>query len=314
MVPESNPAFHAWPRTFVLATLVLYLLPFALVRIPSFERWGGSAFGPALDYAYNLPHQDADIVIFGDSSAAVGIDPRQLSAALGLKAINLPNTGASLHVVGDASLRRYLALNKPPRLIVLYFAAWNLDYAHEPAGPRIYEGEEILARRGSLREIAGFVRKNPLESLRFPLRFYLTNLPNALRQVVRREDPVGEVAATQGYSDPLFRRPPLPAPCEIPAELLRQVPLTTAQTLIETYRSPRTQVLFVVAPMPACSNAGVLTSRSYQLLNAGPVQVLPISSFKMDFAYVHLRPPAVPANTAYLATSIRAALQSRGAP
>ena len=309
--PNPNPAFRPWPRTFLLTFSVLYLLPFALIRIPSFERWGGSSFGPALDYAWNLPSQNADVLLFGDSSAAVGIDPRQLSAELGLKAINLPNTGASLHVVGDASLRHYLATNRPPKLIVLYFAAWNLDYAHEPAGTRIYEGEEILARHGTLPAIARFVRDHPLDTLRFPLRFYLSNPPTALRTAARGEHPVEEIAATQGYSDPLARRPALPEPCDIPKELLRQVPRNTAQDLIRAYRTPQTRVLFVVAPMPACTNAGQLTARDYSSLPAAPIQLLPAADFKLDFAYVHLRPSAVPANTTHLAQLIRSALLPR---
>ena len=211
--PAPNPA-APWLKAFTITLLSLYLLPFALVRLPSFERFGGSPFGPALDYPYTLQHADADILIFGDSSAAVGLDPRQISAELGLKTINLPNTAASLQVLGQSSLDHYLGANKPPRLIVFYFAAWNLDYAQEPLGTYIFEGEEILLHRGSLRQILTFFRAHPAEAFSFPRHFYLADPQNALKTFLRHHHPAAEVAATKATSthSPTARRSRSPAP------------------------------------------------------------------------------------------------------
>ena len=308
MPPSApNPAAR-WLKTFILTFLFLYFLPFALVRIPSFERWGGSPFGPALDYPYTLQHADADILLFGDSSAAVGLDPQRISSELGLKTINLPNTGASLQVLGQAGLDRYLAANKPPRLIVFYFAAWNLDYAHAPLGDHIFEGEEILLRRGTLRQIVAFFRHQPVELLNFPRYFYLADPENAAKMFLRHRHPAAELARTQGYFDPLANRPPLREPCTFPPELLRGVPQTTSLGLIKQYRTAHTRVAFVIAPMPACTNAGLMTFRTYPALDAAPIRLLPVAAFKQDFAYVHLRPSSVPANSTHLADLIRTQL------
>jgi hypothetical protein len=289
---------------------VLYLFPFFIIRIPSFERWGGSSFGPALDFGFQVPHEDADIVIFGDSTAAVGIDPRQMSADLGLKVLNLPNTGASLHVVGDMNLQRYLQTNRPPRLIVFYFAPWNLNYSHERPGARVYEGEEMLARHGSFRKIAAFVAENPIDSIQFPFRFYSANPPNAIRNLFRHEHPTEEVRTAMGHADPLSRRPPLGAPCVFPKDLLVEHPDTTARELIRTYQTPQTQVLFYVAPMPACDNVNILTSRHYDDLAAAPARQLPVAAFKMDFAYAHLLAAAVPEATLNLTIAVRSRVQN----
>ncbi len=302
---DPNPAAR-WLRAFALTFLFIYLLPFALVRLPSFERWGGSPFGPALDYPYTLQHVDADVLIFGDSTAAVGLNPQLISAQLGLKTINLPNTAASLEVLGQSALDAYLAANRPPRLIVFYFAAWNLDYAHEPLSEHAFEGEEILLRRGSLAQIAAFARAHPVEILNFPRHFYLADPPSALKQFLRHRHPAADVAATQGYFDPLTGRPPLPEPCTFPPELLRHPPETTARELVSRYTSTQTRTLFIVAPMPACTNAAQMSARSYPALAADNIRLLPVANFKQDFAYVHLRPPYVAANSAHLAEDIRA--------
>lgn len=308
--PSSNPTAR-WLKTIFFLTLLLYLLPFALVRIPSFEHWGGSPFGPALDYPFTLAHADADVILFGDSSAVVGIDPRQLSRELGLNVMNLPNTGASLQVLGQSSLDHYLAANQPPRLILFYFAAWNLDYAHEPLSAHLYEGEEVLLRRGTAQQVWRFTRRQPLEMLNFPWRFYLENLPNGLKSLIRDTDPAVGVALAQGYLDPLSRRPALPETCAIPSELLRAVPDTTARFLLEHYRTGSTQVVFTLAPLPLCAQVELLAARRYPALGAEPVVTLPASSFKQDFQYIHLRREAVPANTDRLARLIRAALARR---
>ena len=304
------PPFRRYLRWSATLFLALYLAPAFILRIPSFEHWGGSSFGPALDYGFQIPHQDADIVIFGDSSAAVGLDPLQMSAALGLKVINLPNTGASLHVVRDMNLKRYLASNKPPRLIVFYFTPWNLDYSHEPAGGRIYEGEEMLVRHAGPTQIATFASTHLIDTFQFPFRFYSANPPNALRTALRHEHPSQDVAQAMGHADPLSRRPPLTPPCTFPTDLTRTKPTTTARTLIHTYTTQNTQTLFYIAPMPACTNVDAFTTRSYREVNAAPPRVLPVASYKLDFAYTHLLPEAVPQATATLAEAIRARLAS----
>ena len=288
--------------------LLLYFFPFSIMRIPGLERWCGSSFGPALDFGFQVPHENADIVIFGDSSAAVGIDPRQMSVDLGLKVLNLPNTGASLHVVGDMNLRRYFKTNNPPRLLIFYFTPWNLNYTHEPAGPRVYEGEEMLARHGTLREIAAFVLENPMDSIQFPFRFYSANPPNAIRNLFRHENPTEKVRTALGHADPLSRRPPLNAPCLFPKDLLVEHPDTTAKELIQTYRSTQTDVLFYLAPMPACDNVSVLTSRMYPQLMADPPRELPVNSYKHDFAYAHLLSSAVQEATHQLTEVVRSRL------
>ena len=298
--PDQTRATR-WLKTFAIACVFLYLLPLALVRIPSFEEWGGSPFGPALDYPYALPRTDADIVLFGDSSALIGVDPRILSKSLSLKAINLPNTAGSLQVLGQSGLDLYLSRNKAPRLIVFYFAAWNLDYAHAPLGHHLYEGEEVLMHHGTLRQIVDFTRAHPLEMLDFSRRFYSTNLPRTIRTILKRQHPATDVAAGKGYFDPLLNRPPLPAPCTIPPELTHPVATDTIRNLLSSYRNAQTQVAFFVAPMPACTNIAEMTSRDYSQLSPTGLHCMPVADFKQDFAYVHLRPAAVPENTARLA-------------
>ena len=78
---EKRPAPARFGRYLLLLLLVPglgYLLMFPLVKFPQlgFDRWGGSKWAPVLDYSYHAAGANADRVIFGDSSAFLGIDPR----------------------------------------------------------------------------------------------------------------------------------------------------------------------------------------------------------------------------------------------
>ena len=299
-MPAASTLARRYLRTCLLLCALLYCLPFALLRTPSFERWVGSPFGPALDYGYTLQHQNADILLFGDSSAAVGLDPLQLSRALNLTVINLPNTGASLQVVGDQVLRRYLQHNRAPRLIVFYFVPWNLDYAHQPRGPIVYEGEEVLFRHGSRQDVVAYVRHHPADVFRFPLLFYSINPIAAARAVWHHRHPVQAVAASHGYADPMAHYPSLAEPCTLPPTVLSDPSHQTIEDLLRTYTTPQTRTLLYLAPIPACTNASALTSRFYPVLHAAASRTLPVVDFKSDVTYAHVRPNAVSEVTAAL--------------
>ncbi len=306
----ADPAHAAhWWRWFLGVFAVLYVLPFFLIRAPHFEAWGGSNFGPALDYSFNLSHKDADIVLFGDSTAVTGINPRLLSSQLGLSVVNLPNTGASLHVVSDMALQHYLATNKPPRLIVFYFSPWELNYSHEPAGGFVYEGEEVLAIHGSPREIAAFVRQYPAMALRFPIYFYAANITTVAHAVLHGGRTADESRNSADYTFPNVRSQALTSPCEISPSRAEQTGDDTARTLLTRYRTPQSDVLLYLAPIPACSNAATVAARTYVGLTPAPPTILPAPFFSDDLNFDHPLAHNVPQATGLLAQAVRQRLQ-----
>jgi hypothetical protein len=90
--------FLAW---LLLPLLIVYLGGFVIACMPGYERWSGSKWAPTLEYAFQTEGQNADIVVYGDSTALYGVDPLQMERDLGLKVVNLPNTMGRLPVVDD---------------------------------------------------------------------------------------------------------------------------------------------------------------------------------------------------------------------
>lgn len=54
---------HRYLALLIIPPLLGYLFGFFLVRMPGYERWGGSQFGPVLDYAFQTANQNADVLI-----------------------------------------------------------------------------------------------------------------------------------------------------------------------------------------------------------------------------------------------------------
>ena len=314
----SGPRSHSDSRTnqrvatfFVWLFLIpgiLYLTAIPLVRLPSYEHWGPSHWGPMLDYAWNAQGVNADVVIFGDSSAFLGIDPHLVDNQLGIKSVVLPNTVGSLPVNQDQALESYLAHNSRPRLLVLYFTAWDLNYG-ATTDTRLYEGEEMLLRHDSLADIARFAVKHPLELPAFPLRNYSTVGPTIVKSILHGDNRAVSTAAALGHVDDREDYPPLGADCSLPARYLKADRVDSVRALASKYKLRGYNVVVYLAPMPACSNAVQLTHGTFDGLALAPPAALPPASFKGDGFYAHINPGSVAQSTQTFISVLRHVIQ-----
>lgn len=305
--PLSPLRYRRYFLWAALPFLLLYLLPFLLIRAPHFERWSASPFGRDLEYGITARNVDADVVIYGDSSALYGIDPVRMSHELGLKVFNIPNVFPSLIVTGDLGLRRYLQSNKPPRLIVIYTTAWNLDFSHAGVDAA-YEGDEMLLRHGSAGELARFYGPHLTELLRFPFLFYLFNSSLKWSTISGGAVLPPATESTLGHRIMQLTRP-LPDACMLsPAHAQGGFPIQTGHQLVPQYSSPQTSVMVYVAPMPACSNVPDLARERYAELPAAPPLLLPPSVFVDDDSNAHPLDKKVSLVTDLLVAAIRARL------
>ncbi|HEX9199693.1 MAG TPA: hypothetical protein VF865_09050 [Acidobacteriaceae bacterium] len=307
-MPEPRRVLRRYLLWLLAVPVFVYCFGFALVRMPGFERWGGSLYGPSLDFGFGASGVNADVVIFGDSSALYDLRPLEMSAALGVKTINLPNTAGSLAVTDDMALRDYLGRNTPPRLIVFYFSAWNLDYLRYEDMHLIYEGEEMLARHGSFSEILSFAKRHPDGPLLFPLEMYSVTPKAGVMAAVRRQDRVSAIAASMGHMDAASRGQHLDSSCVISSNLAGRLNMDSARSLALRYRSAQTAVLIFIAPVPECRNASQVAGRSYAAISAAPPKLMQASSFWDDGFYTHLDPSAISEATADLVEAVRPAL------
>jgi hypothetical protein len=293
--------------------LALYLLPWFLIRTPHMEDWAGSIYGAVMDYGYDTAGLNADVLLVGDSSLIMGVDPGMVSRALGLKVISLPNTIGSLRTNGEIVLNRYLKANRPPRLIVMYLNPWNLDYSHSDDGLSFYEGEEMMLRHGTAAEVFQFFLKHPTATLEFPYRFYLANPKNAWETFIHHRHPGLITHQTGGHYNALYMFGLLTGPCTLPSSKLDKIPMDSAREFLAEYNTPRTRAVVYLAPLPDCTNADVVTQRSYAAIGTVPPKVLPASDFLHDPFYAHVQPGGVADSTRVFTAFLRIALASQSA-
>ena len=311
--PARRPVNVRFLVCLIGLPLCLYLLPFLIIRTHAFIRLAGSQFSPSLDYSFTTAGQNADIVIYGDSSAFYGVSPLQMSQDLGLKVINLPNTGGSLPVIDDLPLRYYLSVNKAPKLVVFYFSPWDLNYQQENSR-FLFEGEEVLLRHGSAKEIGAFALKHPSDALEYPFMAYSTGPKAALVSALHHDDRFKVIAANRGHLESASvsaggRKAVtnVESPCILPARFFGKGS-GSVQELRAKYAAKNIRILVYLAPVPACENVGVVTTEDYSSVNAATPNVLPPSSFRDDGFYIHLDPSAVPSATSALSSAVKQAL------
>jgi hypothetical protein len=290
-----------------------YVGVFLFVRyFPGYDRKIGGLYGPALDYGFSVRHADADVVVFGDSSALFGFSPAEVSQALGVSVINLPNTYGSLPVTRDDALESYLRHNKAPRLVVFYMAAWELDFMHAAPNPHLFEGEDMLVRHGSLGGIASYMAAHPDSMLKFPFRFYATVPKSSLSSKLRHRDFGAVVEATHGHLDYERRDAGLLGPgCRIPGEMVAATRTASIEEMLRKYRSASTRTMVYLAPIPACSGSWTLSERSYLGGTVASPKIMSAGYFGDDESYAHLQPEAVHQSTQFLIDALRPALAVR---
>jgi hypothetical protein len=310
---------EVWPmrgRHFMALLLAVvaaaYFGVFLFVRyFPAYDRKVGGLYGPALDYGFSVRHADADVVVFGDSSALFGFSPAETGQALGVSVINLPNTYGSLPVTRDDALQSYLRNNKPPRLIVFYMAAWELDFM-QGSNPHLFEGEDMLVRHGSMSEIASYLAAHPESLLKFPFRFYMTVPKSSLSSKLRHRDFGAVVATTHGHLDYERRDAGLLGPaCRIPGDFMSATRTASVEDMLRKYDTASTRTMVYLAPMPSCSGSAALSERSYLGGTVAPPKIMPAGYFGADGSYAHLQPEAVDQSTQFLVDALRPMLAGR---
>ncbi len=304
---RGTAPFRQYLSWFFFLAVVAYVTAFFLVRSKAYSNWRDSQWGPMLEFSYAPGPRSADVVIFGDSSAFIGVDPRLIDQELPVTALLLPNTIGSLPITRDIPLRRYLETHKTPKLLVLYFSPWNLDYNHA-GSVRLFEGEEMMFRHGTGAEIAGFIMHYPAQFLFFPFRFYNTYGAGILKSLLpHHQHTAASVDAALGHLDDTDAFAQLAPACKIPSKLMSDESEASVAALARQY-SPELPVLVYMAPIPGCTNASTALGRSFSAVGAAPPAVLPATEFVGDPYYAHMEPFAVPAATHLLVEAIRSRL------
>ncbi len=302
----SSRAESVARRYFAVAIgicLLFYLFPFFAIRSGLKPQWTLSYWGSVVNVSYGNQRQDADIVIFGDSTAATNFDPVRMSRDLHLKVIVLPNVSTSLPVSGYDPLQRYLRANKTPRLIIFYLSGWDLDFMHNPFTQIVEEGEEMLLIHGSWPELFHYAARKPRQALMFPLHFYAST--NAVGDIAYfREHTVPKLE--QGHIVQLNHEVPMKSTCKFdPGRILSSAADSSVREGVREFTRPGTESVVVISPVPKCKYIDRVRRVEHPNLEIPPLQVLPAKNFREDGWQAHMLSSAIGPSTDYLEAVVR---------
>jgi hypothetical protein len=249
---DSPPSYQAHLLRYLLV-LLLPVIVLMLIAIP-WTRYVRTAPGkwmmPAMDFRYSLQNVNADVVISGDSTGLVALDPLVMQPDLHMSVVNLASLGSIFNVQLDDMLDHYLRYNKPPKLIVVSLSPWNLR--QEPVdSTNSFEGIVMLVRHGTWGEILRFVWAHPMVTLNFEfqvLRSLLDPLSHA------DPDLHQELVEHQGFAP--ISPPSLQQPCKLLKPYTDpEIQDGLAAHFYKKYSSKDTRVLIYMAPVGDCAGS-----------------------------------------------------------
>jgi hypothetical protein len=249
---RHEPKPHGWSlRLYVLAVVCF---PFLLIvgtivwmSLPVYANRAHYAYLADTGYGMRLKHADCDVVVYGDSTALVGIEPKVIEERTGLKTCNLAEVAGVQMVNGLIVLDTYLKNNRAPQFIVFNYAPENLTPATSWKEVSTFEGDFFALKYRSDAVFWRTFLSEPNELItdaelgfRTGVQWLFTpKLPASLLQI--RDSSHGRV--------------PEPAPLltACPAVIAERTPdAAWLASLRQKYGTDGTKVLIDVTPMPPC--------------------------------------------------------------
>jgi hypothetical protein len=286
--------YRRWFAIFFTICLTTALLLVAglfhaihVVREPSYIESTGDASLKLEDAGFVSRNRACDILLYGDSTANVGLDPGLITPQTGLSTCNIATNRPVVDTLDMMPVDAFLQHNPKPKLIVFQFGPElfyrdKSGWAHN--GP--YSPMLILARDLPQSEALRIMVSRPAETTQFLLYILQTEIfPKHSSPQVDAEYKrmIAHAAASNGQLELGF-----PAISECNSPILKLYgPVDTAwiRSLHERYEAQGIKVLVRAAPIPLCDPLYAKFQQDLAGILDGPLEPLPIQSFIVGYRH-----------------------------
>ncbi len=124
---RTRRQLYLYMLPLVFFPVLLLVTAFFVVPTHWFDTHTGSTYLANLGYARTLHGADCQVLIYGDSTALVGVRPAVITAKTGLTACNIAEFEGMTQVTGTLLVDRFLEDNPRPRFIVFFYAPEDLN-------------------------------------------------------------------------------------------------------------------------------------------------------------------------------------------
>lgn len=260
----------------VAIPLGMLLLAAFLIVSPPYKRYLDEDWVTGAHDLYTASNRQCDVLIYGDSTAMVGIDPRIVSERTHLKACNIAPSMSSIKLVGTIPLDRYLARNPRPRYLFLQFRPSNMHPHPDPEDRRVgFDGYMPLLRYGYPAQAIRQILASP-EELIGMMHYAYVNAFITFRE--RRKGYVSTVQPGAG-SYIILTEPPLSqCPNQVEFPLVHRDIAWVEQTRAH-YAPMADKLIFDAAPTSPCNHVVEEWGRTLSGLLDNTIEVYPTGQF-----------------------------------
>jgi hypothetical protein len=258
------------------------MLAAAFFVIPSrwFEMRSQSTYLASIGYGDTLHNQACDIVIYGDSTAMIGIDPAIIQQRTGLSACNISEYAGITLINHMLVVDDFLAHNPRPRFIVFLFAPDSLNLPRS-WNKRVstFEGISYLIERQPPAKTAVLLASHPLETLGWAE----SGMRLAVEHLHGRPFP----ATTAHYRDATLGRFPIPestrSACDPDTDYRNLPDAPFIADLRSRYGQDGTQVIVDAMPTAPCDpNLAFYQQHLNSVIDDKPYPTIPLSAISTD--------------------------------
>jgi len=277
-VPSPNPRrYSLYLLPIVVCPLLLLTAAFLILPTQWFALRSSNTYLANLGYGATLAKRDCQILIYGDSSAMVGVNPAILQQRTGLTACNIAEFAGMTVVSHTLLVDMFLQRNPRPRYLVFLFAPENLSIPANWTSANVGTFEAISFRLEYARNLstARLLFTHPSDTFGWAeqgLRLALERIRSGpmpataahLRDTFAGQLPVIGTALTK-CDTAIYMRPP--------------DPVWIAQ-LRTRYGIDGTTVLIDATPLADCDpSLSFYRQHLNSLIDNVPYQPIPVSSF-----------------------------------
>jgi hypothetical protein len=138
--------FLLYLAPFVVLPIVLVLAAIFIVPTEWFALHSRDPFLVTLGYGADLRNIDCQVLIYGDSTAMIGINPKMIQERTGLHTCNIAETEGMTMLNGTMVLDLFLKHNPRPRYLVFMYAPEGFDPESQRKNPTVTTFEAVTFR------------------------------------------------------------------------------------------------------------------------------------------------------------------------
>ncbi len=234
-------------------------------------------------YAEWAPQQNCDVVLYGDSSALMSLDPAVITQRTGLSACNVAEGVVFLEVTGsDHFLDVYLARNKTPRFIVTTWSSIDFRPQRPPLASFKPQGVSYSLQYMNRGAVRRWLTVHPYYAFEYATWIVQSFMDEVIDKLAgkRKVDVRRDRAAARGLWQ-------FPLPAE--THCLRNNTFTNTASVQRNpesvkefrrrYTTPETQVIIDVTPVPDCDSFAQIYRERTEGLHDNAFQTVPVRFF-----------------------------------